>query len=130
MVINITFLINNRKGLFMEKNGNDFIRKYEEFVNNNWKLPESDPMDKRMLYLGVAINEEAGEVAGEIKKAVRDDGGNFTSDRIKSIIKEMGDLTYYLFRMCIELDITIEDVIQFNVDKLEMRIKMLKKLVG
>lgn len=73
------------------------------------------------LYLVVALNEESGEVAGELKKAYRDDGAHLTPERQQRIKLEMGDVLWYLQALCIKLGTSFDDIIALNQEKLEKR---------
>lgn len=69
-----------------------------------------------VLYLTLGLSSEAGEVAGKIKKIVR-------GDRIdpESYVSELSDVLWYLARSCDAAGITLEDLADYNVDKLESR---------
>lgn len=73
------------------------------------------------MYLAVAINEEAGEIAGEIKKAYRDDGTHLTVERQQKLKLEMGDVLWYLQALCLKLGTTLPEIAQLNQMKLEKR---------
>lgn len=75
----------------------------------------------RYTFLALGLAEEAGEVVGKIKKAIRDDDGVITSERREAIKKELGDTLWYLSRLASECDITVQEVIDANVEKLTSR---------
>lgn len=60
---------------------------------------------------------EAGEVADLVKKAIYHQQG---LDREK-LVKELGDVMWYLAAICSVLGITLDDVAQANVKKLRAR---------
>lgn len=74
---------------------------------------------KLMLHLGLA--EEAGEVAGLMKRVLR----NFSKDQERAtrenFIDEMGDVLWYLTACCITHETTLEEVWEHNIKKLEER---------
>lgn len=74
---------------------------------------------KLMLHLGLA--EEAGEVAGLMKRVLR----NFPKDQERAtkenFIDEMGDVLWYLAACCISHEVTLEDVWEHNIKKLKER---------
>jgi len=72
-------------------------------------------------YSVLGLTNEAGEVAGKIKKVWRDDGGEFTPEKVTEIFKELGDVLWYLAQATTELGYTLSDVAQYNVDKLASR---------
>ena len=71
------------------------------------------PKEQALVYLGLGLTSEAGEVAGKIKKLIRDKGIN-TMDTID----EIGDVFWYLARLCDELGFSAEAVLSRNLDKL------------
>ena len=74
------------------------------------------------LYYVLVIGGECGELLEHIKKFFRDDGGYVMSDNKRDkIIKEMGDINWYLARLCTKLNIKFEEVFQKNLDKLQSR---------
>ena len=74
-----------------------------------------------LQYVVLGLNGEAGEVAEQIKKAMRNDGGNLTPERIESLKKEAGDVLWYLTRLAAELNTNLAEIAQINVDKLFAR---------
>ena len=59
---------------------------------------------------------EAGEVGGAFKKEIRD-----RVDNTDLIIDEMGDVLWYLQRLCDVYDIKISELMVNNMDKLFSR---------
>ena len=78
-----------------------------------------------IMYCALKLNGEAGELAEHIGKAIRDDGfgdnTNFTDDRYNLIVKELGDVLWYVAAIATELDIELDDVAQININKLNDR---------
>jgi len=73
--------------------------------------------------------DEAGEVAGKIKKLYRDYDGVLTEEYKKEISKELGDVIWYLSQLCTKLGLSMEDVAQMNIDKLRSRLER-NKITG
>jgi len=73
------------------------------------------------IYPALGLAEEAGEVAGKFAKAVRDNDGVISSDRKNEIIKELGDVTWFVAELCTLLGVSLEEVMQKNIDKLTSR---------
>lgn len=74
-----------------------------------------------LMYVGLGLNGEAGEVADEIKKVARDDGGMATEARRMRIFKELGDVMWYWLRACDELGFDPNEVVRANQTKLTER---------
>jgi NTP pyrophosphatase (non-canonical NTP hydrolase) len=80
------------------------------------------PKQVGIVYTGLGLASEAGEVVGQMKKAFRDDGGgNLTTERRASILAEVGDVLWYCARLSAELGASLSDVAQANLDKLNAR---------
>lgn len=73
------------------------------------------------FYLALGIGDEAGEVQGKIKKAIRDDGGTFTAERLEDIKKEIGDVLWYIANLAEHFGMELEEIAQANIDKLTSR---------
>lgn len=79
-------------------------------------------MDAPIVYPTLGLINEAGEVAGKIKKIFRDREGNITEEDRQALKQELGDVLWYLTQICTELDLTLEEVAQANLDKLFSRL--------
>lgn len=69
-----------------------------------------------LAYTALGLAGEAGEYAEKIKKYIRDG----TMDRVL-IIKELGDVLWYLSACADELETTLEEVAETNIFKLANR---------
>ena len=65
---------------------------------------------------------EAGEVTDKFKKIVRDKAGKISDEDKKAIVKELGDVLWYLAGIARYLDIPLSEVARVNVEKLEDRL--------
>ena len=74
-----------------------------------------------LQYLALGLNGEAGEVAEQIKKAMRNDGGEISVERLVLLKKEIGDVLWYLTRLADELDSNLAEIGTENVEKLLAR---------
>jgi len=74
-----------------------------------------------VVYNALGLAGEAGEVADEIKKVIRNDKGIITPERKKKLCLEMGDVMWYWLRLTKELDLDIEDIMSENLKKLSQR---------
>lgn len=69
-----------------------------------------------LYYLALGLTSEAGEVAGKVKKMIRD-GQMDTA----GMIHEIGDVLWYAARLADALGFTLEDVMRINYAKLMKR---------
>lgn len=74
-----------------------------------------------VVYTALGMNGEAGEVAEKIKKILRDKNGAFDAESRAAILKELGDVLWYVTMCADELGFTLADVAQGNADKLLSR---------
>lgn len=70
----------------------------------------------------LGICDEAGEVAGKVKKQIRDKKENFTTKEFRGNMKaELGDVLWYIANTAKDLGITLEDIANYNIEKLKDR---------
>lgn len=81
------------------------------------------PTKAELAYLALGLTSEAGEIAGKIKKIIRDNEGVMTEEIRLSLCQELGDNFWYLARLCDTLGTTMEDVMDQNKAKLEDRLR-------
>ena len=70
-----------------------------------------------IIWNAMGMAGEAGEACDDIKKAIFHDIG---LDRSK-IVKELGDILWYITAICTKLNIPLEIVMDRNIAKLEER---------
>lgn len=68
----------------------------------------------------LGIVDEGGEVAGKVKKWIRGDNPDFDTFRT-DMLKEMGDVLWYIATVAAMLDIDMEDIATANIEKLLSR---------
>lgn len=74
-----------------------------------------------LVYPVLGLNGEAGEVAEKIKKLIRDDSYEQTSEFREAIAKELGDVLWYVAAVCSELGISMSLIAADNIAKLTDR---------
>lgn len=81
------------------------------------------PIGKVPLYPALGLAGEAGEVANKVKKYIREDGiaSEFTKKAREDVVKELGDVLWYLAVLSNECGYTLEEVAQLNINKLLSR---------
>ncbi|HET8843619.1 MAG TPA: nucleoside triphosphate pyrophosphohydrolase family protein [Ktedonobacteraceae bacterium] len=80
-------------------------------------------VDSPIVYPTLGLTNEAGEVAGKIKKIFRDKGGKISEEDRQALKYELGDVLWYLTQICTELDLTLEEVAAANIEKLFSRLE-------
>ena len=92
------------------------LSQYQEKIELTWIENEFDL--QRIL---CGLSEESGEILGKFKKYFR---GDYGFPKLRELAKkEIGDLFYYLAKICNFFNIEIEDVLAENINKLQDRKK-------
>jgi len=79
------------------------------------------PPEAGLFYAALGLAGESGEVANQIKKVTRDDGGVLTSKRKQAIIKELGGMFWYAAEIATLMGISLADVPAANLAQLYSR---------
>jgi NTP pyrophosphatase (non-canonical NTP hydrolase) len=114
---------------------NNFLLDYARFVDAVTSDASSDPQafsdaldvidgfgvsPERILTAAIGISAEGGEFAEIVKKCIFQ-GKPMDDDAQYHMKRELGDILWYIVQACIALNISLEDVIDTNIDKLEAR---------
>lgn len=78
-------------------------------------------VDGLLAYPAMGLVGEAGEVINKVKKIWRDDGGVVTPERRQEIVQELGDVLWYVAEIASSLNVTLEEVAEYNLKKLQSR---------
>lgn len=93
---------------------------YQRESRKTWGVIE---VDHPIVYPTLGLTNEAGEVAGKIKKIFRDKGGVIGEEDREGLKYELGDVLWYLTQICTELNLTLEEVAAANLEKLLSRLE-------
>ena len=107
------------------------FEKYKYFVNGVTSDPSKDGMAfinrlrelehdhdvHRLLTGAVGICAEGGEFMEIVKKMIFQ-GKPFNEDNIEHMKIELGDVMWYVAQVCMALDVTIDEILAMNVEKL------------
>jgi NTP pyrophosphatase (non-canonical NTP hydrolase) len=111
------------------------LNKYVEFVNTTTSKPSKEFPEfadrlndlkiqgfptERLLTAAVGMSAEAGEFTEIVKKIVFQ-GKPVNQENLFHLKRELGDIMWYVSQACIGLDISLEEVIQMNFEKLSAR---------
>ena len=72
------------------------------------------PEDIGLIYTTLGLVGESGEIAEKLKKFLREGDDEY----IEEMEDELGDVLWYLARVADELDLSLDDVAEKNLDKL------------
>ena len=74
----------------------------------------------RFLTAAVGLSAESGEFTEVIKKIVFQ-GKEPTEENLFHLKRELGDIMWYVAQACMALDVSIDEIIEMNVEKLKAR---------
>ena len=78
-------------------------------------------LGSNLIYPTLGLAGEAGEVAEKVKKLIRDHNGLVDEAFKHELALELGDVLWYLAQLATELGMTLDDVGQLNLQKLNSR---------
>ncbi|GHO92234.1 hypothetical protein KSF_022820 [Reticulibacter mediterranei] len=99
------------------------IHEFHEYQRESRKTWGEVATNSPIVYPTLGLVNEAGEVAGKIKKIFRDKGGKISDADREALKYELGDVLWYLTQICTELDLTLEEVAASNLEKLFSRLE-------
>jgi len=76
-----------------------------------------------VIYPTLGLVNEAGEVAGKIKKVFRDKEGEINAETRDALKAELGDVLWYMAQVATELDLTLDEIAEYNIEKLYNRLE-------
>ena len=79
--------------------------------------------EKGLIEKVLGLPGEAGEAADKFKKIIRDKGGVISLSDREEIVKELGDVMWYVSTIAAYLDVPLSEVANGNISKLESRLK-------
>ncbi len=97
--------------------------KYGSYQEQSRKTYSDIETNDPIVYPTLGLVNEAGEVAGKIKKIFRDKSGHLSDADRAALKSELGDVLWYLTQICTNLDLTLEEVAEANLDKLFSRLE-------
>lgn len=93
---------------------------YQTESRKTWRLVK---VHGALAYPTLGLVNEAGEVAGKIKKIFRDKNGIVSVEDKEALKAELGDVLWYFTQICTELGLTLEEVAEANLEKLFSRLE-------
>jgi NTP pyrophosphatase (non-canonical NTP hydrolase) len=93
---------------------NEFQEHTHKYANN--KTVNGD----RIQYLFLCLQEEVGEMATHFKD-VHESGGEYDNESISLIKSELSDILYCISEIARNLELTLDDVVVYNTEKLKQR---------
>ena len=110
----------SKYSIFVDGVTSDPSKDYKSFIKSLSALDGEGSNIHRLLTAAVGISAEGGEFMEIVKKMVFQ-GKPWDEHNRKHLIIELGDVMWYVMQACKALDVSIEDVVAGNVDKLKKR---------
>ncbi len=92
------------------------FEEYTNFVRSTALGPANE-----LYYPVLGLAGEAEEVAEKFKKLIRDHNGEMSEEYKQEILKELGDVLWYITKIADNLDTNLKEVVEINVSKLQSR---------
>ena len=105
---------------FVDATTSNPSKQYSEFLKRLHTLEVEGFPTERLLTAAVGMSAEAGEFTEVVKKMIFQ-GKPVNEENLFHLKRELGDIMWYVSQACIGLDISIEEVIQMNFEKLSAR---------
>ncbi len=101
------------------------MKTFTEYSDAVWQFASYPDRGNNLIYPALGLSGESGEVAEKIKKLWRNQGqtgaGGLTLDKKEDLVKELGDVLWYVNAMCRELGVPMDEVASKNAAKLSDR---------
>lgn len=105
---------------FVDAVTSDESKDFIAFSDRVVSLDEKGANIERLLTGAVGINSEGGEIMEIVKKMIFQ-GKKWDDETIYHLKRELGDVMWYITQCLIALNVSIDEIIGMNVDKLEKR---------
>ena len=105
---------------FVDGVTSDPSKDYNSFIDSLQLLDKQGSNINRLLTAAVGISAEGGEFMEIVKKMVFQ-GKPWNDDNREHLIIELGDVLWYVAQACMALEVSFDDVVAGNVEKLKKR---------
>ena len=96
---------------------------FNEYQTKSRKTAGYPAIGHPVIYPTLGLVNEAGEVAGKIKKVFRDKDGEINEETRSALKAELGDVLWYIAQVATELDLTLDEIAEYNITKLLDRLE-------
>ena len=105
---------------FVDGVTSDPSKDYQSFIESLNLLAGEGSNINRLATAGVGLAAESGEFLEIVKKMVFQ-GKPWNADNREHLIIELGDVLWYVAQACMALEVSFDDVVAGNVEKLKKR---------
>lgn len=82
---------------------------------------DRSPMSPAFLAIVLGLSGETGEFTDKMKKIYRDHNGQIPKEKHAELVKELGDVLWYVAVMAQYLNVPLSELAEKNIDKLADR---------
>ena len=105
---------------FVDGVTSDPSKDYQCFIESISSLNGKGANIERLLTAAVGISAEGGEFMEIVKKIIFQ-GKPWNDDNREHLVIELGDVCWYVMQACMALGVSLDEVVEGNVDKLKKR---------
>jgi len=96
---------------------------FKEYQKKSRKTAIYPGAGSNFYYPTLGLAGEAGEVANKVKKVMRDRDNKVDEEFKESIKEELGDVLWYVSQIATELGLTLDEIVEKNIEKLYSRME-------
>ena len=96
---------------------------FNDYQTKSRKTAKYPTIGHPVIYPALGLVNEAGEVAGKIKKVFRDKEGQIGHETRDALKAELGDVLWYIAQVATELDLSLDEIAEYNITKLYDRLE-------
>jgi NTP pyrophosphatase (non-canonical NTP hydrolase) len=96
---------------------------FNDYQAKSRKTAKYPAIGHPVIYPALGLVNEAGEVAGKIKKVFRDKEGQISEETRQALKAELGDVLWYIAQVATELDLSLDEIAEHNIAKLYDRLE-------
>ena len=105
---------------FVDAVTSDSSKDFVSLADRMGELDRQGACIERLTTAGIGLAAESGEFLEIVKKMVFQ-GKPWNDDNREHLVIELGDVMWYVAQACMALDISFDEVIERNIQKLEKR---------
>ena len=96
---------------------------FNDYQTKSRKTAKYPVIGHAVIYPALGLVNEAGDVAGKIKKVFRDRDGQVSEEVREALKAELGDVLWYIAQVATELDLSLDEIAEHNIAKLYDRLE-------
>ena len=94
---------------------------FEEYQQKAGTTALYPNIGNNFIYPTLGLAGEVGEVSNKVQKIMRDQNSLLSDINRSDLKKELGDVLWFLAQLATELGLSLDEIAQFNIEKLQSR---------